>query len=244
MSEGPATTDSYSQWKGWVTDGSFGRLARGDADYFTRELREAVGTHRTVADVLEVGFGDGVFLSYARDRGWKVVGTELSEVQVAAAREAGFDAHGPDHVATMPTESIDLIVAFDVLEHIPQDAIIEFLQSLTDRLRPGGRILLRYPNADSWLSNPLQHGDPTHVTQIGYYKMTYFAESAGLRIVRYRGPRRRGFASSIVHGVHRLVATPIIAVAAAVTKGLYFPGEPFVFSSHNAVCVLGRADDA
>ena len=69
MSKSPATNDPYSQWKGWATDGSFGRLGRGDADYFTREIREAVGTHRTVSDVLEVGFGDGVFLSYARERG-------------------------------------------------------------------------------------------------------------------------------------------------------------------------------
>lgn len=244
MSKGPATNDPYSQWKGWATDGSFGRLGRGDADYFTREIREAVGTHRTVSDVLEVGFGDGVFLSYARDRGWKVVGTELSDVQIAAAREAGFDAHGPDYVAEMPKECVDLIVAFDVLEHIPQDDVVGFLSGLAERLRPGGRILLRYPNADTWLSNPLQHGDPTHVTEIGYYKMTYFAEAAGLRIVRYRGPRRRGFATSVIHGVHRIVAAPVIGLAAAITKGLYFPGEPFVLSSHNAVCVLGRADDA
>lgn len=244
MSDASETGASYSHWKGWATEGSFGRLGRGDADYFTRELREAEGHNRPVRDVLEVGFGDGVFLSYARGRGWTVVGTELSEVQRDAARDAGFDAHGPEHVAEMAPESIDLIVAFDVLEHIPQDAIIGFLTELRLLLRPGGRMLLRYPNADSWLSNPLQHGDPTHVTEIGYHKLTYFAEESGLRIVRYRGPRRRGFRTSVIHGIHRLVAAPVIGISAAIAKGLYFPGEPYVLSSHNAVCVLGRADES
>lgn len=239
-----AATDStdaqYSQWKGWGGEHPFGEFTAGDADYFTRELRNATARH-TVTDVLEVGFGDGSFLGYAAARGWNVIGTELSDVQVTLGRAAGYNVHTPDYVDGLAEESLDLIVAFDVLEHIPQDDVVGFLSSLASKLRPEGRMLLRYPNSDTWLGNPLQHGDPTHVTEIGYLKMTYFAESSGLRILNYRAPVRRGFRSSVVHGLHRITAGPIIAVSAAVKKALYFPGMPIVLSSHNAVCTLGRA---
>ncbi|MGX5679855.1 class I SAM-dependent methyltransferase [Schumannella luteola] len=229
----------YSQWKGWGSAHRFGQFTPGDADYFRRELRTATAIGRPVRDVLEVGFGDGAFLGFAASAGWTVTGTELSEVQVEAGRAAGFDVHPSRAVDSFAEASFDLIVLFDVLEHIEQDEIVDFLAGLRSRLRPDGRMLLRYPNADTWLGNALQHGDPTHVTEIGYYKMTYFAEAAGLEVVQYRAPVRRGFRSSLVHGLHRLTAGPIIATSAAITKALYYPGTPIVLSSVNAVCTLG-----
>ena len=239
-----ATEDStgaqYSQWKGWGGDHAFGSFTPGDADYFAREVRNATAGH-TVTDVLEVGFGDGTFLGYGKSRGWTMTGTELSQFQVSLGTAAGYDVYTPDYVDSLAEASLDLIVAFDVLEHIPQDNVIDFLSNLASKLRPEGRMLLRYPNSDTWLGNPLQHGDPTHVTEIGYYKMTYFAESSGLRILNYRAPVRRGFKSSFVHGLHRITAGPIIALSAGLKKALYFPGMPIVLSSFNAVCTLGRA---
>lgn len=243
MASEDSTDAQYSRWKGWGGDNAFGSFTVGDADYFARESRSATTGH-SVKDVLEVGFGDGGFLGYGTSRGWNVIGTELSEHQVSLGRAAGFDVHTPDYVETLADASLDLIVAFDVLEHIPQDDVVDFLAGLARKLRADGRMLLRYPNADSALSNPLQHGDPTHVTEIGYFKMTYFAASSGLRIVDYRAPVRRGFKSSAVHGLHRITAGPIIAVSATVKKALYFPGMPIVLSSFNTVCTLGRTPAA
>lgn len=239
MAEQQGDGAEYSQWKGWGSDHTFGQFTPGDRDYYRRELRTATSIGRPVRDVLEVGFGDGEFLGYGRDAGWNVLGTELSDYQVQAGRRAGFDVHPSSHVETLADASLDLIVLFDVLEHIEQEEIVEFLGRLGSKLRPDGRMLLRYPNADTWLGNALQFGDPTHVTQIGYYKMTYFAEAAGLEIVQYRAPVRRGFRSSLVHGLHRATAGPVIAVSAAITKALYYPGTPLVLSSVNAVCTLG-----
>ena len=235
----PGTTnDEYSAWKGWNENSGFGSCPPGEVDYFTRELKEAVASSVPVRDVLEVGFGNGEFLGYCASRGWNVQGTELSDLQVQIGTDAGFSVHGVDYVAEIPDHSLDLIAAFDVLEHIPQEMAIDFLSELSAKLRPTGAMVLRYPNADSPLSNPLQNGDPTHVMQIGYYKMTYLASQSGLEIVAYRGPVRRGFKSSAIHGLHRLTAGPIITVSAALKKALYFPGMPIVLSSHDAVCVL------
>ncbi|MCU1581558.1 MAG: hypothetical protein JWO01_946 [Microbacteriaceae bacterium] len=231
---------AYSRWKGWVAETPFGHLSAGEADYFKRELRDVTGG-AAVQDVLEIGFGNGAFLSYCRSREWTVTGTELGTDLVAAAREAGFDVHPADELDQVPDGSFDLVAVFDVLEHIPQDDIIEFLESLAAKLRPNGSMLLRFPNADSWLGNPLQFGDPTHVTAIGYLKMSYFALCAGLRLDVFRAATRPSFASSFVHGLYSLTAGTYIDVTARLKQLIYFPGLPVVLSTSNVICVARKA---
>jgi SAM-dependent methyltransferase len=231
---------AYSAWKGWGVGESFGALSPGDGQYFLRELKEASARMGEIMRVHEVGFGDGQFLSFAKSQGWRVSGTELSPEQVAAGRAAGYDVFSDKDMASVPDSSLDLIVAFDVLEHIPQPDAVEFLSDLAAKLRPGGVMLFRYPNSDSWLGSVLQNGDPTHVTAIGYFKMKYFAERSSLDIVRYRAPVRRGFSTSLIHGIHLILASPFIKAIASLQKAIYFPGLPIVLSSHNVVCVLSK----
>ncbi|CAN5209962.1 hypothetical protein BH11ACT4_BH11ACT4_01810 [soil metagenome] len=237
-SESFAGSDAYTDWKSW--NEGFGAIAKGDLDYFTRELR-GIARHRPPQDVLEIGFGNGAFLAYCRSQGWPVIGTELSAAQVRSGREADFDVYLSDETSAFGDRSFDLIAAFDVLEHIPPADSVNFLADLAGRLRPGGHLFLRYPNADTWLGNPHQNGDPTHVNAIGYHKMSFLAHGAGLRIVEYRAPVRRGFSTSMIHGIHSMTAGPLISVLAGIQKGLYFPGLPYVLSSPNVVCVLTRS---
>ena len=91
-----------------------------------------------------------------------------------------------------PDGSFDLIVAFDVFEHIDPHESIGFLRTLTSKLADGGALLLRFPNVDTWIGNPFQYGDVTHVNAIGALKMQYYAKEAGLAILRLRGAKRRG----------------------------------------------------
>jgi 2-polyprenyl-3-methyl-5-hydroxy-6-metoxy-1,4-benzoquinol methylase len=231
---------AYTRWKGWVTETPFGQLSAGEADYFRRELRD-VANDASVLDVLEIGFGNGAFLAYCRSRGWSVAGTELGDDLVDAAREAGFDAYPADELDRFPAGSFDLVAVFDVLEHIPQDDIVPFLETLVAKLRPNGSLLLRFPNADSWLGNPLQFGDPTHVTAIGYLKMSYFALRAGLQLDVFRAASRPSFASSFVHGIYSLTAGTFIDVTAKLKRLIYFPGLPVVLSTSNVICVARKA---
>ena len=229
---------AYVEWKGWVTDLPFGYLPRGEVVYFERELRGVTAKSTPVRDVLEVGFGNGTFLEYCRLRGWAVTGTELQPELVAAAKDAGFDAYLAEELDKIPDAAFDLIVAFDVLEHIPQADIVDLLSTLSAKLRRNGVMVFRFPNADSWLGNPLQFGDPTHVTAIGYLKMTNFALRAKLEIVAFRATTRHGFATSFAHGIYSVLAGPVISAAAFVKRMLYFPDIPVVLSTSNVVCVV------
>ncbi len=228
----------YLDWKGWGADG-FGALTRGDADYFAREMRE-IARGRPIRKVLEVGYGNGSFLAYCRSEGWTVTGTELLPELVDIARAAGFEAHSADAISSLPDASFDLVVAFDVFEHVPPDESVAFLAELASKLAHGGVILLRFPNVDTWIGNPFQYGDVTHVNAIGALKMQYYAGKVGLDILRIRGAKRRGFRTSVVHGVHAYTAGVAIKAIAGISKALYFPDLPVVLSSSNLVCTLGR----
>jgi SAM-dependent methyltransferase len=237
--EGSRGSD-YVEWKGWVDQTPFGQLSTGESAYFDSELRDVRVSPGGICDVLEIGYGNGAFLSYCQDRGWRITGTELEPGLVQAGVDAGFAVFASDRMDQIADRSFDLIAVFDVLEHVPQDAVPEFLGALSRKLREGGKILFRFPNADSWLGNALQNGDPTHVNAIGYLKMTFFALQSGLEVVTFRGARRHGFATSFVNGIYALVAGPIIAASSAIKRALYFPGLPVVLSTSNVVCIVGQ----
>lgn len=233
---GQQQAEGYTDWKGW-SGGSFGRIGPADVDYFSREMRR-LRPATPIKDVLEVGFGNGEFLSYCRSQGWNATGVELLPELVEHARSAGFAAHQSDDLDSVPDAGFDVVAAFDVFEHVPPEHSIAFLADLRRKVRPGGTVILRYPNADTWLGNPFQNGDPTHVNAIGALKMEYYAGEVGLGIRSLRAPIRRGFHSSFVHGAHAMTAGVLARAAGAVAKAIYFPDLRVVLSAGNVVCVL------
>jgi SAM-dependent methyltransferase len=100
--------------------------------------------------LLDVGCGDGAFLAAMAKRGWQVTGIDFDPVAVEAAR----NVHGLDvHVATIESvveggASFDVVTASHVVEHVPNP--VEFLSHCRRLLRPGGRMVLKTPNADSF----------------------------------------------------------------------------------------------
>ena len=227
----------YTNWKGWAQE-DFGIEGRGDRSYYQREFRELLGAE--TRNVLEVGFGNGAVLAFGRARGWTMTGTELQPELVATAIGRGYDAHEAAAVAQLPDAGFDGIIALDVFEHIPPEDSIDFLSTLGRKLRVGGHIVLRFPNADSWLGNAFQNCDPTHVNAIGMVKMTYYARAAGLRIGSFRAAARRGFATSAIHGIHSLTAGNYLKLTAAVSRALHLPAVPVVLSTSDVVCALTR----
>ncbi|MBN9139624.1 MAG: class I SAM-dependent methyltransferase [Micrococcales bacterium] len=230
----------YTEWKGWGLDAGFAAVTPGDRDLFTRELR-GIAKRVRIHDVLEIGYGNGTFLGYCRERGWNVTGVELLPELRDAATATGFAVVADDEVGSLPERAFDLVAAFDVFEHIDPSESVDFLRSIERRLRPGGFVILRYPNADSALGDPFQNGDPTHVNAIGTLKLDFYAQQAGLEVVEYRGTRRRGFRTSPIHGIHRLTAAPLAIAVGAIRRAIHFPDLRVVLSSGNVVAVLRSA---
>ena len=110
--------------------------------------------------VLEVGCGRGYFLDKIRYAA-EVSGLEQNPQAVAALKEKGIAVD-----LWESGEVFDLVVAFQVLEHVanPQD----FLETLLKKTAPGGHILLTVPNPDSaYMREVFQYLDcpPHHLTR-------------------------------------------------------------------------------
>ena len=232
------TLDSaYINWKNWG-DG-FGQVEPANKAYFSKELG-AAKIQGTSASVLEIGFGSGQFLGFCRGQGLAVTGLEMNELLVAEAQEQGFDARGAEALKTLPASSFDLVAAFDVIEHISKADIPAFLSAIRKCLKDDGRLLLRFPNGDSWLGRVNQNGDPTHQTEMGYFMLDYFARETGWKIISFSAPQSPGFAAGAVKGLHSLLARPIAKLIAALLHAIYLPASPVVLSSSNVVAVLGK----
>lgn len=179
MTQDDQTLAGYTNWKQWSAD-QFARCSKGDARYFSWLLARwhPAPIHRA----LELGFGNGNFLGFARDRGITVAGLESQQELRKRAQTAGFEAHGAI-TDLAPEQRFDVFVAFDVFEHIPQDEAIALLRDMGKRLAPGGILLVRVPNGESPFGRIFQHGDLTHVSTLGLSKFRQIAALTGLELL-------------------------------------------------------------
>jgi 2-polyprenyl-3-methyl-5-hydroxy-6-metoxy-1,4-benzoquinol methylase len=59
-------------------------------------------------------------------------------------------------------DTFDLITGFDVIEHLHKPEVLRFLDAAFRALRPGGRLVLQTPNADSPWGTMHRYNDFTH----------------------------------------------------------------------------------
>lgn len=182
-------TDSYAGWKGW-RGADFGGFGLEDAVYYAQELRASGIASVRGLRIAELGYGNGAFAGWARKAGGRWVGREaIPELQQRAA-QAGFEviASEADFPNVLGPGKLDLIVAFDVIEHLELDHIRSFLGEAKEALRPEGLLLFRVPSGDSPFSGAVFRGDLTHRTLLGSSAARQLAMEAGLEVCQIRSP--------------------------------------------------------
>ena len=167
----------YHGWKGWGA----GRDAEGEVARAVVELRMA--ELPPPARLLEIGFGDGAFLRRAQTLGYDCAGLERAAASLENLRGSGIDARtgGPEAFAG---RTFDLVVAFDVFEHIALAELGEVLRQLGELVEAGGRLLARFPNMASPFGLANQYGDLTHITALSPGSFAQVARRAGFEPVR------------------------------------------------------------
>lgn len=137
------------------------------------------------SQVLEVGPGRGAWAArLARRYRYVGVETDPESVAVTSERVAAFGGQVVNGVADDldPDRLFDLVCAFEVIEHVEDDAAV--LASWVRRLRPGGRLLLSTPaHADRMgpadeLAGHYRRYDPPELAEL--------LGAAGLTSVRVR----------------------------------------------------------
>lgn len=98
-------------------------------------------------DTLEIGPGAGMLLHELDARGFHCRALEMSatarRIAATLAREAGRDIRFAEHPEADWTGRFDLLMAFEVLEHIEHD--LAALREWRSWLHPGGTLLLSVP---------------------------------------------------------------------------------------------------
>jgi SAM-dependent methyltransferase len=117
---------------------------------------------------VEVGCGFGDFVArVVREKGISFEGCEQnpSAVKVAEARGIPVRLDTSQGLASSRPGSYSAVCSFQVLEHLSQPA--EFLNSACSLLRPGGKLMLGLPNAESFLRHQYNILDmpPHHMTR-------------------------------------------------------------------------------
>lgn len=137
------------------------------------------------AAILDFGCGWGHLLRSLWCAGYQnLEGVEISESQACVLREAvgdRFPVHCMDGAALLAQrqEHYDLIVMYDVLEHIERQQVVPLLDSLYHALRPGGRLVVRVPNMSCILATYSMYLDFTHINGFTEFSLMQVFDMAG-----------------------------------------------------------------
>ena len=178
--------NTYIDWKNWEED-SFGKTSKLEETYFNNIVK--LLKLKRSSKILEIGFGNGSFLGYAVSQKFNYDGIESNENLVDLAIDNNFSAY--TSLDKIDTENkYDLIILFDVIEHINADAVEDFFKEMNVHLEETGSIFLRFPNGSSPLGLGNQHGDVTHCNIVTLPKLHYWCYNSDLKVIFYRGDIR------------------------------------------------------
>jgi 2-polyprenyl-3-methyl-5-hydroxy-6-metoxy-1,4-benzoquinol methylase len=140
--------------------------------------------------LLDVGCGGGAFPKAAHDAGFSVTGIEPSHWLAGyGRREYGLDIRqGLLVPGLFDDESFDVVSLWDVIEHLTDvPGVLETIRSL---LKPGGILLVNYPDYGSWAARILGRKWPfllsVHLLYYTPATMTLQLQRCGFEVVHMK----------------------------------------------------------
>lgn len=134
--------------------------------------------------VLDLGCRDGALAAALGLSDRDVIGIDIDEVALKSARAKDILSPCAANLwSPLPfrTDSVDLVLAGEVLEHIAFPALL--VREIGRILRPGGRAVGSVPNAFRlknrllFLAGRPYENDPTHLRQFSYRMLTQLLET-------------------------------------------------------------------
>jgi O-antigen chain-terminating methyltransferase len=155
-------------------------------DLLKPELEKLPAEKRRAADL---GCGRGELVQALREAGVDAVGVDSNTAMTGQAGEAGapvFEADAAEWLSIQPENSLGLVTAIQVLEHLEPSAIQRLIGQIHARLAPGGIALFETINPACFSAHRWFHMDPTHVFFLAPETLRFFCECAGFEHVETR----------------------------------------------------------
>lgn len=104
--------------------------------------------------ILDVACGEGALLAFLKEDGYTdLSGFDLSPENVAICHRLGLpfveQANALEKLAGDARRTFGLVLAIDLVEHLPKQQAAGFIESARGALAPGGSLVLQTPNAGS-----------------------------------------------------------------------------------------------
>ncbi|GAA0459484.1 methyltransferase [Paractinoplanes deccanensis] len=161
-------------------------VALEDQHWWYRERRALLGRHLrrlpgAPGTALDIGAAGGGNTRVLRQHRWSPVAVEYCPDGAMAARQRELTTvRGDGRCLPFRSDSADLVVAFDVLEHIDDDERV--VAEMRRVLRPGGSALITVPcDMRLWSAHDVAVG---HVRRYTRDTLRAVVESGGLRVER------------------------------------------------------------
>ena len=143
---GPAELKNHydnGYYKEWLDQQKHRRIRM-----WERRVKQIIRVRET-GHLLDVGSGEGTFLTLVQKEGWQVSGTEFSEFAAKHAADALktdiFCGELPD--ADFLENSFDVVTMWHVLEHVGDPK--KYLEEIHRILKPNGLFVLAVPNVNN-----------------------------------------------------------------------------------------------
>lgn len=136
--------------------------------------------------LLEIGCGNGFFLDKVSSLGMQTHGVDINKDAIEFCRKKGLQVDDTDVFDL--TASYDLVVSFQVLEHMDNPKrLFEFL--VNKLVTPGGYLIIAVPNPSGYLKDMemnLLDMPPHHNSSWSLATFEYLASHYGLQLVDYK----------------------------------------------------------
>ncbi|MBD2254576.1 class I SAM-dependent methyltransferase [Nostoc parmelioides] len=137
--------------------------------------------------ILEVGCGMGFAMLALQDLGYiNHEGIDIDYGQVQSCLQKGLNVtQVKDSTAYLNSHKnqYDLIIALDVIEHIPQEGQLDFVKGMCKALKPDGQIICTVPNANSGLASRWRYIDWTHYLSFTEHSLDFLLYNAGFQSI-------------------------------------------------------------
>jgi len=219
--------EDYIKWKGWLGERNpFFCISEEQAAEIKFQFKVSKVEWKNIR-ALEIGYGSGKVLRFLHDNGCQVAGVEIQNELLKAAQDQAINVYKS---ITEVKDTCDLIIAFDVLEHLSIDQLKELFSCAYKILDANGKMLFRFPNGDSYAGLAAQNGDYTHITSIGKSKLQQLIEPYGFVIESFQGA---------IEYPHRPITRAFHWLFRSVLIKLIGFNRPYFFSG-NVVAVVKR----
>ena len=133
---------------------------------------------------LDIGCGRGEWISLLNENGFNARGIDVNESMVRLASQKGLNAAVNDalgELKSLDENSLDIITAFQVVEHIKFDDVLELIKEAKRVLAPFGILILETPNPENiMVGTQWFYLDATHKNPIPCELLSFATHYYGL----------------------------------------------------------------